>query len=95
MNEQIAGGMFRSVSTEGLKSKTCMGIIVMEGEPTVHIIRRFFIRVPTANDKILRCVGSMFFCENAMAFKFNSLLTIIDFVDNFKEEIYKCYESNY
>lgn len=85
----LAGGMFRSTTSEGLKSKTTMGIVMINGDPTIHVYQRSFTKSPDKSSMILRKCGDYFYCQNAVAFKFQSFLTVVNFVDHNKELIYK------
>lgn len=90
----IAGGMFKSTSTNGLKSMTQMGIVTINGEPTIHVVQRYFARVPDSSCVVLRTCGSFFYCQNSVAMRFNSFLTLLDFVDKNKEFVYDKIELN-
>ena len=90
----IAGGMFKSTTTNGMKSMTKMGIVTINGEPTIHVVQHYFARVPDKSAVILRQCGNYFYCENSVSMRFNSFLTLLDFVDKNKELVYNEIELN-
>ena len=92
MNKTIAGGMFKSTSTEGCKAKTMMGIVLMDGDPTIHIYQRGFCTVVDKGSIVLRKCGDYYYCQSAVAFRFQSFMTILNFVDTNKNLIYDAME---